>query len=171
MTALRSGVQMPTSCEERLGIDPSNAEAGDHWLDQYLPYRLYRVTNRLNAKLLRRLKVIGIGPTQWRVLSVLQSCGTLSIGRITEATLMEQPTVSRVVQQMEQDGFVVRRPSSQDTRVTDVALTPAGRAAFGAILPTARRHQALALEGFARDEIATLRALLKRIEANIDLYE
>lgn len=158
---------MPT----RSATQELHSEAGDRWLDQFLPYRLYRVTNRLNAKLLRKLKAIGIGPSQWRVLSVLTSCGTMSISRITEESLMEQPTVSRVVQQMEQDGYVVRRASTEDTRVTDVALTEKGRAAFNEILPTARRHQQIALEGLSRTEVANLRLMLKRIEANIDLYE
>lgn len=165
--------RMAASCEDRVSSKATSRveEAGDNWLDQYLPYAIYRVTNRLNAKLQRRLKSIGIGLARWRVLSVLQSAGTLSIGGITDATLMEQPTVSRVVLQMEQDGLVARNPSCSDTRVTDVTLTPAGRKAFHAIVPTAKRHQQVALEGLSRAEISALRAILKRIEANIDLYD
>ena len=31
-------------------------DAGDNWIEDFVPYRLYRVTNRLNAKLLSKLK-------------------------------------------------------------------------------------------------------------------
>jgi len=144
-------------------------EVGDDWLDGFIPYQLYRVSNRLNARLLGRLRAIGINASQWRVLSVLRSCGTLSVSRITDRTLMEQPTVSRVVNQLEQDGLVSRRPSKEDTRITDVTLTTKGNEAFQSIFPAARRHEESAMDGFSRAEIATLKSLLARIEANIDL--
>lgn len=144
-------------------------EVGDDWLDGFIPYQLYRVSNRLNARLLGRLRTIGINASQWRVLSVLRSSGTLSVSRITDRTLMEQPTVSRVVNQLEQDGLVSRRPSKEDTRITDVTLTAKGNEAFQSIFPAARRHEESAMDGFSRAEIATLKSLLARIEANIDL--
>ena len=55
-------------------------EAGDNWIEGFVPYRLYRVTNRLNAKLLGKLKSLRINPSQWRVLSVLKAYGTLNMG-------------------------------------------------------------------------------------------
>ncbi|HEX7114900.1 MAG TPA: hypothetical protein VF193_07185, partial [Steroidobacter sp.] len=42
----------------------------NYWLDDYVPYQLYRVTNKLNARLLKRLKRMRINTSQWRVLSV-----------------------------------------------------------------------------------------------------
>ena len=147
------------------------AEAGDNWIEDFVPYRLYRVTNRLNAKLLSRLKSIRINPSQWRVLSVLKAFGVLNIGQIADLTLMEQPTVSRVVAQLEGKGGVSRRPSAADARVTEVALTAKGVAAFEHIIPTALRHQQLAFEGFSAKELETLKKLLSKIEKNIESYD
>lgn len=147
------------------------AEAGDNWIEDFVPYRLYRVTNRLNAKLLSRLKSIRINPSQWRVLSVLRAYGVLNIGQIADLTLMEQPTVSRVVAQLEGKGGVTRRPSAADARVTEVALTAKGVEAFEHIIPTALRHQQLAFEGFSAKELETLKKLLSKIEQNIESYD
>ncbi len=146
-----------------------NFEAGDSWLDDFLPYQLYRVTNRLNARLIGRLKSIGINASEWRVLSVLRSYGTLSVGNIAERTLMEQPTVSRVVNQLERQVMVSRRPSLEDSRVTDVTLTHIGSNAFDAIMPSAIRHEESALQGFTRKEVTALQKYLERIEANIEM--
>jgi len=146
-------------------------EQGDGWLEDYLPYQLYRATNRLHMRLQSRLRAIGMNPSQWRVMSVLRSMGTMTIGRIAENALMEQPTVSRIVLQLEQEGLVQRRPSSDDSRMTDVALTRSGMAASNKICPAACRHQQLALEGFSEQEIEMLRDMLRRIETNIDLYD
>jgi DNA-binding MarR family transcriptional regulator len=149
----------------------SQADAGDNWIEAFVPYQLYRATNRLNAKLLGKLKSLKINPSQWRVLSVLRAYGTMNIGQIAEATLMEQPTVSRAVAQLETKGKVVRRASGEDARITEVSLSPKGVEALEQIMPTALRHQAQALKGFTPEDIAQLSALLGRIESNIDAYD
>lgn len=151
--------------------DRASPETGDNWISGFMPYHLYRVTSRLNAKLMGKLKANRINPSRWRVLSVLQAYGTLSVGKIVESTLMEQPTVSRVVAQLEQEGRIVRRWSAADSRVAEVTLTPGGVEAFNEIVPTALRHQELAFQGFSRKEIATLESLLSRIEKNIEFYD
>jgi MarR family transcriptional regulator, organic hydroperoxide resistance regulator len=144
---------------------------GDGWIEDFVPYQLYRVTTKLNAKLMGKLKRNRINPSQWRVLSILKAYGTLNMGKLVELTLMEQPTVSRVVAQLEQEGRVERRWSANDQRVAELTLTPAGDEAFQAIIPTAQRHRELAMKGLDADEIATLKGLLGRIEANLEFYD
>lgn len=141
---------------------------GDAWLDDYVPYLLYRVTNKLNARLLTRLRATRTNPARWRVLSVLRAYGTLRVNDVVEHTLMGQPTVSRVIAQLEREGRVTRTTDRRDSRVTRVALTPKGIATFEAIMPTAIRHQEIALRGLTRADIAAITRVLGRIERNID---
>lgn len=162
---------MAASTKAKSAAAKDDFDKGDRWMDGYLPYQLYRVTNRLNVRLQGRLKAIGINLSQWRVLSVLRSYGTLSISRIVEYTLMEQPTVSRVVVQLEQDDMVTRRVSAEDSRMSDITLTAKGAEAFDAIRESAYRHEKLALEGLDEALLLSLRETLQRIERNIDLYE
>jgi DNA-binding MarR family transcriptional regulator len=109
--------------------------------------------------------------SQWRVISVLKAYGALSIGEIVEATLMEQPTISRVVARLEKNGFVTRRPSTRDSRMALISLTAPGVEVFKQIVPAALRHQELALNGIARKEIAQVVATLEKIEENIESSE
>lgn len=146
-------------------------EDADRWLDSFIPYRLYRVTNKLNAKLLNRLRTQRINPSQWRVLSVLKAYGALSIGGIVDATLMEQPTVSRVVAQLEKEERVTRRLSAADSRVAEISLTKQGIDAFNQIVPSALKHQELAFRDISQKDIATLVTILNKIESNFQLYE
>lgn len=145
----------------------SAAVEADRWLDNFVPYHLYRVTNKLNARLLKRLKSMRINSSQWRVLSVLRAYGPMSIGRIVETTLMEQPTTSRVVAQLERVGHVKRRLSDRDSRVAEISITAAGMEAFGGIVPAALKHQTLAFQNVSVKEIALLVDILKKIEHNI----
>lgn len=145
-------------------------QSGNQWLQGFIPYLLYRVTNRLNSRLQNRLRTMKINPSRWRVLSVLKAYGTLSVTEIVDYTLMEQPTVSRVVVQLEEEGRVTRKQCPDDSRVTQVTLTPAGEEDFAAIIPAANRHQQQALQGLSDEEIDALVATLRKIERNIELY-
>lgn len=159
--AAASSGRRPTSAQKQAGIE------ANYWLDDFLPYRLYRVTNKLNARLLTRLKKMRINASQWRVLSVLRAYGAMSIGGIVETTLMEQPTTSRVVAQLERLGHVQRRPSDRDSRVAEISITAAGLEAFESIVPAALKHQSLAFQNTSPKEIALLVDILKRVESNI----
>jgi DNA-binding MarR family transcriptional regulator len=150
---------------------PARRSSGDNWLDAFIPYRLYRATAKLNGKLLTRLRSLRINPSRWRVLSVLKAYGALSIGEIAQATLTEQPTVSRVVAQLEKEGRVLRRSSARDSRVVQISLTQQGIDAFNQIATTALKHEELAFRDISRKEIALLLAILDQIEDNMQASE
>lgn len=144
------------------------AGQGDKWLQKYVPYIMYRITNTLNRRLRRQLREVDINVARWRVLSVLRAYGELNLGRIVELTVMEQPSVSRIVIQLESERLVRRKVSKTDSRFVFVTLTAAGERAFERIYPTAERHQARALRGFTRSEVNTLIRMLWRIQHNIE---
>ncbi|NKI98900.1 MarR family winged helix-turn-helix transcriptional regulator [Novosphingobium sp. SG707] len=140
---------------------------GNGWLGDFLPYQIYRVSSLMNIRLSGRLKASGINLSQWRVLSVLRSQGQMSMSQIVDRTLMEQPTISRVISQLHNDGMVEREISPEDSRVALVSLSERGRALFDEIAVSAVRHQKIALDGVSKADIAALRRALSQIEANI----
>jgi len=144
-------------------------KSGSHWLGKFVPYLIYRITNQLNRALRKRLKRSGINIARWRVLAVLKDNGRMNVSQIVERTIIEQPTVSRIVDQLEREGLATREIYDQDSRLVQVMLTPAGEKAFSEIFPTATKHQEQALQGFTQKEIKTLIGFLERIQDNIDL--
>lgn len=144
---------------------------GDKWLRSFVPYLLYRISNQLNLRLRTRLRKSGVNMARWRVLAVLRAYGKLNLGRIVELTVMEQPSISRIVTQLEREGLAKRKTSTEDSRVVYVSLTAAGDRAFKEIYPTAQRHQERALSGFSKKEIETLTNYLRRIQDNIEADE
>jgi DNA-binding MarR family transcriptional regulator len=141
---------------------------GDNWLGTFVPYLIYRITNQLNRALRKRLRRSGMNIARWRVLAVLKDNGRLNIGQIANRTIIEQPTVSRIVDQLEREGLAIRESSGQDSRFVQVTLTKAGEKAFADIYPTATKHQEQALQGFTKREIKTLIGFLERIQNNIE---
>ncbi len=147
------------------------ARHGDEWLRHFVPYLLYRTSNQLNQRIRTRLRKSGVNLARWRVLAVLRAYGKLNLGQIVELTVMEQPSISRIVTQLEREDLAKRKVSSEDSRVVDVSLTAAGNKAFNEIYPTAQRHQERALSGFSKKEIEVLTGYLHRIQDNIEADE
>ena len=142
-------------------------DSGDHWLEKYVPYLIYRITNQLNKNLRKRLRPSGINIARWRVLSVLKDHGRMKIGQIVNRTIIEQPTVSRIVDQLEREGLALRETCDEDLRFVQVVLSRAGEKAFSEFYPAAIEHQAQALQGFTTMEVRTLISFLERIQKNI----
>jgi DNA-binding MarR family transcriptional regulator len=144
---------------------------GDKWLRNFVPYLMYRISNQLNRRIRGRLRKSDINIARWRVLAVLREYGELSLGRIVDLTVMEQPSVSRIVAQLVREGLAKRKVSTDDSRFVHVSLTRAGEKAFQETYPTAEGHQKIALGGFSRKEISTLKSFLRRIQENIEAEE
>ena len=80
--------------------------------------------------LLRRLRVedeaLGISAPRLSALSVLVFAGPRRVGELAEAEQVEPPTMTRLVDGMERDGFVARDPDPKDGRAVIVRATPKG---------------------------------------------
>lgn len=152
-----------TGAPDAESADPSSA---DLVLDEFLPYLFNRITNRLNQDLLSDLRPLRVSVPRWRVLAVLHAREGRRMGDLSAYTVIEQSSLSRVVDQMERDGLVVRRHHPDDNRIIEVYLTDDGRAMFDRIYPLAYGHYKHAINGLSDSERDTLVSLLHKILEN-----
>jgi DNA-binding MarR family transcriptional regulator len=61
------------------------------------------------------------------VLGALHRNGDLSIGELAQCERVQPPSMTRTVNCLEQDGYVVRRPHDTDGRQVVVSLSASGR--------------------------------------------
>jgi DNA-binding MarR family transcriptional regulator len=87
------------------------------------------------------LRPANLRATQFSLLSVLAQAGTVSIGDLAEAAVMDRTTLKRNLELLERDGLVRIRPGA-DARVREVSLTPAARKRLVAAIPLWTRAQA-----------------------------
>ncbi|MCW2627223.1 MAG: MarR family transcriptional regulator, organic hydroperoxide resistance regulator [Mycobacterium sp.] len=64
---------------------------------------------------------------QYLVLLVLWEEGRITVGGLGERLQLDSGTLSPLLKRLEANGFVRRERSSDDERLVDVTLTPAGR--------------------------------------------
>jgi DNA-binding MarR family transcriptional regulator len=121
------------------------------------------VADRLHSAalhLLRRLRleddVLGVSPPRLSALSVVVYAGPLAIGALAAAEGVAAPTMTRLVDGLEHDGFVRRRRDPADARGVLVEATPAGKRIL--TRGRAQRVQTLAagLAGLSDDELAAI---------------
>lgn len=137
-------------------------------LEDYLPYQLFRIVNRLTLNLKNDLRPVKMTLARWRTLSVLNAEDGRSMGELADYMVIEQPALSRIVDQMERDKLVKRRHARSDSRIVRVFLTTAGRAMFKDIRPLELHHYAQLIEGLEPADLRQLEASLHQLWENIN---
>jgi DNA-binding MarR family transcriptional regulator len=128
--------------------------------------RLHSAAIHLLRWLRREDAPSGLTAPRLSALSVVVMGGPLTLGALAAAEQVRPPTMSRLVDALEGDGYVVREPDPADGRLTRVRATTKGERLLAA--GRARRVRALAqaLAALpARDRATLVRAaaLLERI--------
>lgn len=83
-------------------------------------------------RLARRLRQVrddshDLGSNQLSAMSVLLGSGELTMGELAAQELMQPPSMTRIVNGLEQRGLVTRTPDPHDRRSARVSLTEEGR--------------------------------------------
>ena len=92
-----------------------------------LAARLHLAAIHLVRRLRKEDDTLGLSASQLSAVTTLIRRGPSTIGDLADAESVRPPTMSRLVQRLEKDGLVVRRPSKTDGRV--VLIRPTSRAA------------------------------------------
>ena len=101
------------------------------------------------------------------ILSMLAVSDGLCQRELVEATYLRPPTVSVILQKMEEAGMVERRSDEDDRRIIRVYLTPLGREADAKTIVRIQQNDARAMLGLSEDETAELLRLLVKIRDNL----
>ena len=141
--------------------------AGERLFDDFLPHLITRLAYQLNADLVEKLQREDINVTRWRILAVLAMGDGITISEIIDRAMMQQSALSRVLMNMETEGYVRRVPRSDDARYVEVFLTDKGRALFNSLNVVVRRRQNRLLKGFSPQEVAAAFALIRRLSRNM----
>lgn len=137
-------------------------------LESYVPYLLNRAGVRIATSFDEEVRPLGATVQIWRVLAALRERDGRRMGDLSATTSIEVSTLTRLVDQMERKGLVLRRRDPQDARVVSLHVTAAGKRLTRRIVPIADRYEKVALKGFAPAEAEALRAALRRLYANME---
>ena len=109
----------------------------------------------------------GLSSAQWRLLVHVAREGAMTQARLGERLEIEPISVSRLVDRMEQAGWVARKADESDRRVRLVAATPKTLRVFDEVRGLANEVYDEALAGFSEKDRQGLMAALRLLIDNL----
>jgi DNA-binding MarR family transcriptional regulator len=135
-------------------------------VEEYLLYLLARASEVTSRQFHAVVKARGLGVAEWRILASLGE-KTRSMGDLADLTLLKQPTLSKAIDRMSQQGWVARQrpqtPDVGDGRVVMVIISQAGRQIVADLQAEALRHERAILADYSAPEAARLKDMLKEL--------
>lgn len=135
--------------------------------DEILPYLMNRLTGRMNQLWMQKLRDHGLTIARWQVLGVLSRFDGCRIGTIADLAGTEQPATSRVIDQMQRDNLVLRRPAVDDSRAVEVWMTESGRKLFAKLEPEAQDFVSGLTRNLSKDDIRTMTGHLEQMLSDL----
>ena len=124
---------------------------------------IMRASNLLVDDLKRTLKNYPINATEFSVMEFLYSKGEKSIQEIRDRILLASGSATYVVDNLEKKGYVIRKISQKDKRVTYIGLTETGMKLIDDIFPAHKKNTKKIFEKINNKELVILKEILKKI--------
>jgi len=104
---------------------------------------------------------------QWIILMNLRAGIVKTAAEISQVICHDSGALTRMLDQLEQDGLITRARSKQDRRVVELAITPKGHKTTELFLPKVVNLYNYLLQDFSKEEADTLINLLMRFNTKL----
>lgn len=139
--------------------------SGTRFVDGYLGYLLGQANHALYKEFDRQVRAAGLSSIEWRVLATLHDGEPVAVSTLASEVLAKQPTVTKLVQRMAEQGWVELLADPLDQRRTLVGITAGGRRLVRPLVDKARAHEQSVLRALGVSEQTALKRLLAKLAA------
>ena len=141
---------------------PPPESATGRFIDDYLLYLMARASHLISAEFHQELRKRGVSVPVWRVLASLVGSPTgETVTGLADTCLLQQPTMTKLLDRMVRDGLVRRAQDGRDRRVVRVELTPQGEAKALELVAAAKQHEATVLARHPEAAPGALKELMR----------
>ncbi len=150
-------------------MDRETAAEPDDRLELRVWLRLLSCANRIEREVRRELRsAFGMTLPRFDLLSQLERAPAgLTMGELSRRLMVTGGNVTGLIDRLVAEGLVRRTPVPNDRRAARVRLTPAGAAAFRAMLPNHEAAIAAKLGAMKRSDLRQLQVLLGRLRNHL----
>jgi len=115
----------------------------------------------------RRVRALGFTRCQWLLLRRLGRKPGASQSELAEMMEVEKATAGRIIDKLEENGWLERRPDEYDRRVNRIYMTARGQAVHDTIGPIAEAMVEEELSGLTRTEQNLLTDLMINVKRRL----
>jgi MarR family transcriptional regulator, organic hydroperoxide resistance regulator len=139
-------------------------------VDNAIGFWIHRVYQATRNELFRVFREVGedVTPEQWAVLIRLWERDGRTQSDLSDATFRDRPTMSRILDGMQERGLLEREVDASDSRVRIVRLTRRGRALQKKLVPIVQALVERLVEGIDEADLNTTRATLRKMFENVE---
>lgn len=137
--------------------------------DKSIGAQMHIATQLLRKRMQHRIQSLGYKITieQLGLLEMLKVHGYLNMSELAKLMIKENAGITRMVDILEREGLVQRKPSANDRRVWEIHITIKGGEIFDSIIPEIIDELKAATSCISKDEyMETLRIVKKIIKHN-----
>jgi DNA-binding MarR family transcriptional regulator len=128
-----------------------------------LAYMIASLNRQLEAELEDRLRPGGVPIEQYRILEVLDASEPAAMGEIAHQSLIEAPTLTKIIDKMVAEGLVYRASDPNDRRRVLILTAPAGKTLFKRLRGVSTAQEQRIVDLLEGEKAAALRTLLKEL--------
>ncbi len=132
-----------------------------------LGHLFHLINLNMRKKLEKEIKDFGFTSGHQFGVLLLLSKKNLSQKEISDATLADEPSTTRMLDRMIKKQIIGKRRSTEDKRKQVVYITDEGRELLNKVLPVVRRNNAYIEDLLEEDELKQLYKILNKINASM----
>jgi len=111
---------------------------------------------------------LNITPEQFGVLYFLSRENGMYQRQLAQAIFKDRPNITRILNILQKNGYIIRTADPQNKRITRVLITPDGQKKVETALPLLLGMKDKATTGLSEEEINTLMTILGKICGNLE---
>jgi len=145
-----------------------------HWdsdstMRRQFPFSVARIARRWRKLLDERLKDLGVTQARWSTMVALHRGGEGTTQRqLAELMSIENPTLVRLLDNLENQGLIERRPCEHDRRARRLYLTPHGESFMDQLDTRAEGLRDQLMNGITPKELEICLDVFNRILSNAE---
>ena len=137
-------------------------------LEKSLGFIVQRTALKMKNELNRVFKPYGITPEQWGLLNYLWQKDGIAQKELSNKSYKDQPSVTRLLDKLEEKGLIIRRLNPRDRRELLVFLSYRGRELKDELVPLAAGYLQKMQQGMSEKDLDLLKLLLTKVYINLD---
>ena len=128
--------------------------------------QVHQVCGRVWNKILRQNNMADLEGARGRIIFALWGKDGVPIKTLCEKTSLDKSTLTGIIDRLERDGYIERKPSQTDKRSTLICLTGKEQEFAKHIQKVSNQMNKIFYKGFSDEEIMQFDSMLERILVN-----
>jgi DNA-binding MarR family transcriptional regulator len=130
--------------------------------------RINYISRMMRTRFDLRARTLGLTRAQWQTIAAIRRNEGATQREVAQKLEVGSVTVGRIVERLEQAGWIERRPDKTDRRAYRLYMSPKATPMLERLTALGADEEGKALAGISEEERATLATLLDRIIANLE---